>query len=313
MRLYLPFPPTALAILLLLGLSSSPIYSQSAPVTGTVPADQFALRYQIEGTGTPAIVVGSSHYYPRTFSAELREHLQFVFVDHRGFAPSPGPVDTTDFAFDKVLADIERTRQQLGLDKIVIIGHSGHAFMALEYAKAYPEHVSHVVMIGIAPDFSPASAALIRQRWEESVDPERKQALADNFQRIPNSAFAQLSPAEAFVLSYVRNGPLAWYDPHYDSTPLWADAVPNVPMFDYVWGRVFRDIDITRGLADLDVPVLVALGRYDYLVAPPHSWDAVRDHFQDLTIRVFERSGHTPQLEEAEVFDGVLLEWLERG
>ncbi len=47
--------------------------------------------------------------------------------------------------------------QELGLGRIVIIGHSGHGYMPLECAKKYPEYVSHVVMISTAPYLSAAS------------------------------------------------------------------------------------------------------------------------------------------------------------
>jgi proline iminopeptidase len=62
-------------------------------------------------------------------------------------------------------------------------------------------------------------------------------------------------------------------------------------------------------LEQLDVPVFLALGRYDYLVAPYATWDPYRSRFKDLTVRVFERSGHTPQLEESALFDAELLQW----
>ena len=36
-----------------------------------------------------------------------------------------------------------------------------------------------------------------------------------------------------------------------------------------------------------------------------------RSSFADLTLRVFDRSSHTPQLEESDVFDAELLRWLD--
>jgi len=36
----------------------------------------------------------------------------------------------------------------------------------------------------------------------------------------------------------------------------------------------------------------------------------LRPRFHDLTIRIFEKSGHTPQFEEPGVFDEELLKWL---
>jgi proline iminopeptidase len=57
--------------------------------------------------------------------------------------------------------------------------------------------------------------------------------------------------------------------------------------------------------------VLLALGRYDFISAPPASWDPIRPKFRDLTMRVFERSGHTPPYEEPELFNRELLAWLQ--
>lgn len=280
--------------------------------TGTVMSGGFGLRYIVEGTGIPTLVVGSAQYYARAFSQNLRQHLRLALMDHRGFAPSPGPRDTTAFALDSLIDDMERVRQHLQLGRIVVIGHSGHALMALEYAKKYPANVSHVVMIGIAPDLSAASAEASARYWDTTASPERKAALEANLRRVPDSVLAKLSPSQAFIQGYIRNGPRAWHDPQFDASPLWEGVEINMDMFNYVWGRVFRDIDITRGLNALDRPVYVALGRHDYLVAPPASWERVRGAFKDVTIRVFASSGHTPQYEEAALFDNELLSWLRR-
>ena len=278
--------------------------------TGTIAAGQFQLRYRIEGSGIPTIAIGSAIQGPRLVSPQLRQHLRLVFLDHRGFAASPGRVDTAEFALDRLVDDIERTRQELGLGRIAVLGHSGHALMALEYAKKYPANVSHVIMIGMAPDLSAASAAAAERYWQESVSPERKAALEENFQRLSDERLAQFPPGEQFIKNYVRNGPRIWYDPRFDSSPLWEGMEVNRAMIDHVWGCEFRDIDITHGLATFDWPVFLALGRYDFLVAPPSAWDAIRPQFRNLTVRVFERSGHTPQYEEAALFDAELVRWM---
>src|SRR5437879_9632379 len=98
----------------------------SSAYAGMISAGPFRLPYIVEGTGRPAIVIGSSRYYQRAFSQNLRKHLQLVFMDHRGFVPSPGPVDTSEFELEKLVDDVETLRQQLGLGPVVVIGHSGH-------------------------------------------------------------------------------------------------------------------------------------------------------------------------------------------
>ncbi|WP_165228686.1 alpha/beta fold hydrolase [Aquisphaera insulae] len=273
-------------------------------------SEGFRLGYRIEGEGPNALVVGSAVYYPRVFSAGLRKHLRLAFLDHRGFAPPPGDVELSAFALEKIVGDMERARQALGLGRIVVIGHSGHAYMALAYAKAHPEHVSHVVMIGISPNLSAAGGAAAERHWRESASPERKAALEASMRRSPDSVLAALPPGERFIRGYLREGPRTWYDFRFDGTPLWAGVEVNARMMDHVWGVVFRDIDITQGLDAFDRPVLLALGRYDFTVAPPSSWDPIRPRIRDLTLRVFERSGHVPPLEEPDLFDAELLRWL---
>jgi proline iminopeptidase len=292
-------------------LNQESCFGQSTSISGTIAVDEFNLRYTIEGEGKPTLVIGSSIYYPRTFSKNLRKHLKFVFLDHRGSAPYPGKLDTVSYSLEKILQDMETARQQLNMGEIIVIGHSGHSYMALEYAKKYPENVSHVVMIGIAPNLGPENAKLTERVWEESVDPVRKKIMQENLQRLPDEKLAQLSGGQIFNQRYIRNGPHIWYDPHFDATPLFEGVEFNMDMFNYMWGSVFRDIDITKNLENLSAPVFLALGRYDNIVAPPYSWDPFRPKFHDLTVRIFEKSGHTPQLEQPEYFDEELLDWLE--
>lgn len=93
-------------------------------VTGYIPIDKFQLGYRIEGIGKPAIVIGSSIYYPRTFSQNLRQHLRLIFLDHRGFSPQPASLESSEYTLDTLLDDIEHIRKTLGLSRIIVIGHS---------------------------------------------------------------------------------------------------------------------------------------------------------------------------------------------
>lgn len=92
--------------------------------------------------------------------------------------------------------------------------------------------------------------------------------------------------------------------------PLWENVIISMPVFEHIWGKVFKTIDITNGLEKVHVPIFLALGRFDYIVAPPSSWDPLRSNFHNLTVRVFGKSGHTPQFEEPENYDATLLSGL---
>ena len=281
---------------------------KSAAERKTIRSGRYELGYSVEGEGTPALVIGSAVYYPRVFSQELRRSLRLIFADHRGFARLTDDAPPSKDDLDTVLADIDLVRQHLGLEKVIIIGHSGHGYMALEYAKRYPQHVSHVVMIATGPSHSAAHNAATERYWQESVCPERKARLERDLAGL--AAEIEAAPEKRFVAFCVRMGARSWYDHAFDAAPLWQGVHVNMPVFDHLWGEAFRDIDIAQGLEQLDVPVFLGLGRYDYLVAPYATWDPYRSRFKDLTVRVFERSGHTPQLEESALFDAELLRWL---
>lgn len=275
---------------------------------GELEIDGFQLSYTIEGTGRPAIVIGSSIYYPRTFSQSLRQNLRLIFVDHRGFGKAPKTIPANAYDLDKLIDDIEKVRKTLSLDQIIIIGHSGHGYMALEYAKKYSEHVTHVVLIGMGPDQSAKSHQAAAQYLEEFGSPERKQTHSESVKKLPQEI--ERNPDQRFITFCIRLGALSWFNPHFDATSLWDGVQVNMPMFDQVWGETFRDLDITQGLVNFDRPVFLALGRYDFLVAPPHTWDPIRGQFKNLTLKIFEKSGHTPQYEEPALFDQALIEWL---
>ena len=83
-------------------------------------------------------------------------------------------------------------------------------------------------------------------------------------------------------------------------------------MISYVFGEVFSKIDITENSKGFNLPIWVALGKYDGLVAPLASWNKALDSFSNIKITVYDKSGHTPQYEEAELFDSDLIHWVNK-
>jgi proline iminopeptidase len=60
------------------------------------------------------------------------------------------------------IADIERIRQILGEEKLILIGHSWGGFLASLYAAEFPEHVEKMILI------SPANSLVMPQPDKES-------------------------------------------------------------------------------------------------------------------------------------------------
>lgn len=274
--------------------------------------NNYKFQYLIEGNGRDALVIGSALYYSRSFAQSLRNSLRLHFIDYRGFAEPLASAHREEPSFEELVEDIECMRKHFSLKKCIIIGHSAHALLALEYAKKYPQHVSQLVMIGISPSLSPEYAEMAQRNWDESVWPERKAAFAERMREFPDEELAKLSPSQAFVKWNTRRVPQSWFDFHFDSSPIWKDVLPNMHILDFFYRKALSDIDITKGLEVFSLPVFLALGRFDFIIAPASCWDSIRPKFQNLTVKIFERSAHSPQYEEPEVFNAELLNWLEK-
>jgi len=97
------------------------------PGKGVIEVDGSQLNYVIEGEGIPCLVLGSSIYYPRTFSNNLRQHLKMYFVDMKWFAKGYGPEDLNKVNIESIVQDVEQIRTALGLEMpLILFEESGH-------------------------------------------------------------------------------------------------------------------------------------------------------------------------------------------
>jgi proline iminopeptidase len=279
--------------------------------TGAVQRAGVTLRYLVEGCGIPVLVVGSSVFYPRTFSRRLREVCALAFADLRHFGEGGPGSSVGEVSLDAYAEDIECLRTAIGFETSAILGHSHHGCMALEYARRYPKRVTHVVLIGAPPVSVERTIAAGAAYWAKEASMERKALLERNRRALGPDRLGEAGSGEAFVRRYVADGPRYWRDPYYDATPLW-EGVPIDRAAVSAFRRLFTDYELRWNPTEMPAPVLVVTGRYDYVVAPT-LWDAVLPQQPDVTHHRFDASGHTPQLEEPERFDAVLLGWLRSG
>jgi proline iminopeptidase len=270
-------------------------------------ADGTKLRYVVEGSGIPCIVVNGVHYQ-RVFSKDLRRRLKLVFVDFRHSSETEAAAKLDDIALDTLLDDIDQVRKALGFNRVAVMGHSLPSLIALEYARKYPEHTSHLILIG-----SPPYMIMPKEQeafWESDASEARKSADKHNLERITDEDLKKAAPGTAWKLMFVRNGAHYWDDPSYDSSWMLEGIALNMNLMPRVAG-LFRDYDFGKRAPRTTVPIFLAQGRYDYLV-PYHTWDGRKDSFPNLSYNLFEKSGHYPMFEEPALFEKKLLEWMKR-
>ncbi len=277
--------------------------------TGSVDADGVRLLYSREGTGAPLFVIGSSVYYPRAFSARLRQHFDLVFADSRHFVGSYEPTaqELDRLTLDSFADDVEIVRRQLGIERMALLGHSVHAQIAIAYARKYPARTSHLVLVGGVPCARDDFAADAERLWNEEASTERKSRLATGVERL-DERLAAAGPRRSFAVMYQARGPLYWADPAYDATWL-LDGLENNAALNRLMAVLPSQSEVGRTLQEIKAPILVVLGRLDFAV-PCTVWQRLALGLDHVTLAMLEHDGHNPQTEAPERFDATLLDWL---
>ncbi|HKY29106.1 MAG TPA: alpha/beta hydrolase [Pyrinomonadaceae bacterium] len=283
------------------------IKAQNPSPLQVTAGDGTKLRYVVEGSGVPCIVVNGIHYRP-VFSKDLRRHLKLVFVDFRNSSEAEAATKLDDITLDTLLDDIDQVRKALGVDRVAVMGHSLPSLIALEYARKYPEHTSHVILIGAPPFMIPPKES--EAFWESDASEARKLANKRNLERISDEDLKKATLRNMWKLMFVRNGARYWYDASYDSSWMLEGIAPNMKFIPHVFS-LFTGYDVRNRTPRVTRPVFLAVGRYDYLV-PYHTWDGRKDSFPNSAYHLFEKSGHYPMFEEPALFQKKLLEWLRK-
>jgi len=282
--------------------------STERPIQGTVTVDGASLTWVREGRGPTLFILGSSVYYPKAFSSGLRQHFEMVFVDGRHFvsayAPPEAVLDSVDLS--TFADDVEAVRQALGYEQIIVLGHSIHGQIALEYADRYPSATSGVVLIGAVPYAFEEFADATDEVWERLATDERRQLLADRLQSL-DSLLAAAPPSRSFAVGYHQRSPLYWADPSYDATGL-LEGLENGPAFGRLTSALPSREEARARLGRIQSPILLVLGKLDFVV-PYTAWEHLIEGLGQITYVLLDGDSHNPQTESPDRFDPVLIRW----
>jgi proline iminopeptidase len=283
----------------------------AGPTEGVVSTGGLDRPYVVKGKGTPLLAIANAHYGSRLFTGPILDHFRIYSVDSRLFLPSDSGFDVETITIESVAQEWDEIRQAFGFETVAVLGHSMFGNFALEYARRYPDRVTHVVVVGSPPiGFMQGFFAAQDEYWESHASDERKAIRESNFAQLTEDSLSKLSPADAELAPVLANAPLYWCDATFDWAPMWEGSpYPNSEVFNRL-NQLLFEYDLGQGPGQIQTPVFVAQGVYDYVV--PHTlWNDQLQKLPNATFHLFEKSGHSPQFEEPELFAEKLIEWFE--
>ncbi|TNE48607.1 MAG: alpha/beta hydrolase [Bacteroidetes bacterium] len=286
--------------------STSTGTSNKSEPSGSLTLGGTVLKYHAKGNGTPLLIIGSS---PAYFHDTLQEHFRMYFIDTRATAEQYSPINTATYTLETLLHDIDTLRAVLGLQKCMVGGHSIFGVVAFEYARQYPEHATHVVMIGSPSTYGTEIYQKAVDAYWKTASPERKALYAakqKELEALPDT----LTDRQLLIRAIVSQSPKRWHDPNFDSTPFLQDITFNTDFSSHMFGKLFASYTMFGPGEHPGVPTFIATGKSDY-VSPPTLWVGRYDSLTNLSIAYFEASGHTPHREESALFNKRLIEWVQ--
>ncbi|WP_410790271.1 alpha/beta fold hydrolase [Kribbella sp. C-35] len=252
-------------------------------------------------TGRPAVVI--LHGGPGLWDdyAVLAEMLEDLVVVHRFDQRGCGRSDPSDVqTLARSARDIDELRAYFGHERIIVIGHSFGASLAMTYAATYGDHVAGVVYldgVGIGD-------------WRTHDAAERARRMTpDQQDRLDDLSGRARTPAEEIEFRV-----LSWFPDHADRERAmeWAYASASVDLpINFAANRALSaDMksrtpeEVTAQAASIQAPVTFIHGAGD----PRPAW-AVRDlagHVPNHTFHLIPDAGHSPWLEQPDLVREVL-------
>jgi pimeloyl-ACP methyl ester carboxylesterase len=262
--------------------------------------DGVRLFYESAGSGTPIIFVhefGGSHWsWEPQLNFFARRHRCITFAA-RGYPPSDIPESVEVYSQERAADDIVDVLNAAGVDKAHVVGLSMGGFASLHAALAHPQRVLSVVAAGTG-----YGAEKTHENYFKGVSEQ----VAENFEKHGSKSFAPIYAEGASRVQFQEKDPRGWR--------LFADRLAQ--HHPRGAANTMRGVQMRRpSLYDLEAqframetPVLVMVGDEDDHCLQPGCF--LKRTITRCGLAVFPKSGHTLNLEEPELFNRLVSEFV---
>jgi len=233
--------------------------------------DGRTLAYRVVGSG-PTLVChpGGPGFSSRYFAdfAGLGDAFTLVLLNPRGTEGSDRPADPRAYATEDYVADLDELREHLGLEQMLLLGHSHGGVVAQAYAAAHPDRVERLVLASTLARFQAEQAAAMKsaikaregEPWYEDALAALEAEQAGDWGS--DEELAQLALRE-FPFYFAQYG-----DRERDYLQALDGEVPCGAALKLFNDEVFTTFDLRPGLQGITVQTLVITGRDDFICGP---------------------------------------------
>ncbi|NII71557.1 proline iminopeptidase [Dyella sp. SG562] len=249
---------------------------------------------------------GINPNYRRFFDPKV---YRIVLFDQRGCGQSTPHAELTDNTTWHLVADIERIREHLGIDRWQVFGGSWGSTLALAYAQTHPDKVTELVLRGIFMlrrwelewFYQKGCDALFPDAWESYLEAipeaERGDLMSAYHRRLTSTdPKVRVEAARAWSVWEAATSHLYQDPAHIESSgeDEFALAFARIECHYFVHGGFFEhDDQLLRNVERIrKIPAVIVQGRYDVVCPMRSAWDLHRA-WPEADLRVVADAGHS--------------------
>lgn len=233
---------------------------------------------------------------------------RIITFDQRGCGRSTPHASLENNTTAHLIADIQRIREHLGIDKWVLFGGSWGSTLSLAYAQALPEHVHALILRGIflcRPEdlswfYQEGASRLFPDYWQDFLAPippeERDDLMSAFYRRLTGSdQIAQMHAAKSWSCWEGRTATLR---PNSNVVERFADPHRALSMAriecHYFVNHAFLEPDqLLRDMPKIaHLPGIIVHGRYDAICPLDNAW-ALHQAWPNSELQIIRDAGHS--------------------
>jgi proline iminopeptidase len=264
--------------------------------------DNVKLYYEETGTGTPILFVHEFASDHRGWEPQMREfgkRYRCIAYSARGYTPSDVPADVSGYSYKHVMRDAVAVLDHLGIDKAHLIGLSMGGYTSLQVALNHPGRVRSMVLAGTGSG---------SERWFTADFHKHSQAIGDQFEREGSAAVAATYGRSPSRIPFEVKDPRGFAE--FTTRLAEHDAKGSANTSRGFQGARPSLYDFERDIRKLSTPALIVVGDEDDRCVEPSLF--LKAALPASGLVMFPRSGHVVNLEEPDLFNAVVGDFLSR-
>jgi proline iminopeptidase len=266
-------------------------------------------------SGIPVLTLhggpGFPHFYFECFEDFLPQAgISYWYYDQLGCGFSDQPADATLWTIDRFTREVEEVRDALGLERVVLLGHSWGGLLGIEYALRYPDRLAGLVISNMCASEPRYSAYLKTLRRE--LPPKKLQRLEEL-----EKSHAYGSPEyESIMWEDLYHRHICRLDP-WPEPVLRAVKWLSAPVYNAIQGPSEFEVtgsmkgwDRWNDLSKIKTPTLVVGGRFDEM--NPSDMQAMGQLLPNSTTVICERGSHLSMYDDQKTYFSAVVPFLQR-